>query len=202
MRHFTLKQIIATAGGYNLSEVKVEAYMTAEAKKLRPNAWYYVAKCLPFKSQYLYVKMNDAIFFLFVAGWCMMVAGFTSAFAAMLIGFKIASVIGCGIGLMGSGLIWLMDSKFTGQAYTILMPGAWHTGVFTPETNLKHVHPKAIELVGKLSSVLPQATFEISTLYQGTEIFDPVLWLIPTGRLGKRIPILIWDKDGNIVDLS
>jgi hypothetical protein len=195
-----LEKLIAGAGGHQWTPA-IDAHMKAEAKKLRPNLWYYVAKSLPFKNVDLGCRLEAAIFFTLKASFALVVISFIAAVCLTFFGAVSASGIFfylTYISITACGLVFLATS--TKHQFSVIGPGYWKTETFDRETE-RYATAEVLERVERLRIMLPEARFEISLLYQGKWLFDPVLWLIIPVDDGTemRKAVLVWDDKGNIV---
>ena len=196
-----LGRLITIAGGHHWSLEAIEAYMDAEAKKLRPNWLYYFATALFFTRQ---SKLNHRIDVACLLGMAAGLLSFLAGFAmiAVALNKKDASfgiygilAVASGVGLFTLGWRYF----FATEGYKILGYGYWKTVALDDKTR-HHTYPVSAQF-RTLQAMMPQGTrYEISLLYQEKWIFDPVLWIVQEVEdVTVRTPFIVWDQYGKVV---
>ncbi len=212
MRHYDPQQIAAAylagvkkdieeVGGHNWSD-KIGPYMKAEAKKLKANWLYCLAQCIPFGRDLSPGKRLDM-----ALGVLGILGGITVWFFSFLGGITSwaagTSYTVTFISVCAASLVVLCGSVYlatTNNEIKVRGPGVWKTEPYDPALDHHFAPIEARQMVENLKTMLPEARFEISVLYQDESIFDPVLWLVlEFGGLTVRIPFVVWGPDYKIV---
>jgi len=201
----SIESILAAAGAHQWTDETVHRYMEAEAKKLKPNWLYYVAKCLPSSNGHLGDRIEMAITMTFAAG---LIGGFGCIVASAVLKITnlgvaagyVSPLFFTGIAGMAiaAGILALFINNLT---LKVMGHGRWREEDFAFVLADEYgVTEEIMERIRTVKAMLPDARLEISLLYHEQWLCDPVLWLI-TGEAGAeaRRAILVWDERGNII---
>lgn len=195
--------ILLAAGAHQWSPEAIELHMKAEAQKLRPNLWYYIARSVPSKKADLGMRLDAALNWTFMAGLkillCAALLGIVLRANSIIYNTPYYGMYAIYAAAFGLALSVAVLFSSGGRPIWVISPGRWVTEGFS-KSNPLHSHPEAVLLADRISAMLPDAGFEISLLYQDKSLCDPVLWLVlPLADGTMRCPILVWDGNDDIV---
>jgi hypothetical protein len=212
MRHFLIQEaalaslarledILSVAGAHAWSPAAIAGHMKAEAKKLRPNRWYYVARAVPSKEPNLGNRLEFAFMCIFFGG---LIEALFGVCCAVILGV-ISHVFDTANYAYVGGVLFILGIAVAAGVFFnnginriwVISPGKWKTEKYSNFDRL-HTHPAAKQLVRNICTMIPDSQFEVSLLYQDRELCDPVLWLVLPGNAGRRA-ILVWDEKGNVI---